>query len=203
MILGGGPCSQPVRLLSNHPSKLILENNFILLIIKGIMRDHVSTVSRAHRPETESSTQEELSSANITCFMITPIITILRWFSLIFYEVALQFFFVRGALLQLTATRVGSRETKSCKALTRICFDNTASFMNLTFLLILRNFFSPQQLFSSSIRGTLQESLDLENKELQISRRIWSRWHQDKRPRCPSLPGLASPRLGGGSCECT
>ena len=131
--------------------------------------------------------------------MITPIITILRWFSLIFYEVALQFFFVRGALLQLTATRVGSRETKSCKALTRICFDNTASFMNLTFLLILRNFFSPQQLFSSSIRGTLQESLDLENKELQISRRIWSRWHQDKRPRCPSLPGLASPRLGGGS----
>ena len=65
-------------MLSNHPSKLILENNFILLIIKGIMRDHVSTVSRAHRPETESSTQEELSSANITCFMITPIITILR-----------------------------------------------------------------------------------------------------------------------------
>ena len=115
-------------MLSNHPSKLILENNFILLIIKGIMRDHVSTVSRAQRPETESSTQEELSSSNITCFIITPLITILRWFSLFFAKLLCNFSFVRGALLQLTATRVGSWETKSCKALTRICFDNTASF---------------------------------------------------------------------------
>ena len=65
-------------LLSNRPSKFFLKNNFILLIIKGIMRDHVSTVSGAHRHETESSTQEELSFSNITCFMITPIITILR-----------------------------------------------------------------------------------------------------------------------------
>ena len=29
-------------LLSNRPSKFFLKNNFILLIIKGIMRDHVS-----------------------------------------------------------------------------------------------------------------------------------------------------------------
>ena len=157
-------------LLSNRPSKLILESNFILLIIKGIMRDHVSTVSGAHQSETESSTQEELSSANITCFMITPLITILRGFSLFFAKLLCIFFFVRGALLQLTATRVGSWETKSCKALTRICFDKTASFMNPTFLLILHNF------FSSCMRGTLHREsgrLELEDKELQISRRIY------------------------------
>ena len=130
-------------MLSDRPNKLILENNLILLIIKGIMRDHVSTVSGVHRPETESSTQEELSSANITCFMITPP-SQFSYGSLYFLRSCFAiFFFVRGALLQLTATRVGSWNTKSCKALTRICFDNTASFMNPTFLLILLNFFSP------------------------------------------------------------
>ena len=134
--------------------------------------------------------------------MITPIITILRWFSLIFYEVALQFFFVRGALLQLTATRVGSRETKSCKALTRICFDNTASFMNPTFLLILLNFFSPATfllLYERNIAPREWEPRTRRQRVANLEENIWSRWHQDKRPRCPSLPGLASPRLGGGS----
>ena len=150
-------------------------------------------------------THEELSFSNITCFMFTPLITILRWF-FFFAKLLCNFFFVRGALLQLTATRVGSWETKSCKAW-REYASTTLRLLWIPHFFGFSSFFSPRQLFSSCIRGTLHresESLELEDKELQISRRIWSRWHQDKRPRCPSLPGLASPRLRGGSSrECT
>ena len=194
-------------MLSNRPNKLILENNLILLIIKWIMRDHVRTVSGAQRPETESSTQEEPSSSNITCFMITPLITILRWFSLFFARLLCNFLFVRGALLQLTATRVGSWETKSCKAWREYASTRLPllEFMHHTFLLILLNFFSPATFLLLYERNLApREPRTWRKRVANLEENIWSRWHQDKRPRCPSLPGLASPRLGGGSSwECT